>query len=653
LTLPRFTPRHIERTDEQAAIQGTTAKFIIVEANAGAAKTTTLALRIAESLDFGTPPEKILALTYTEPACDALRAALKKIGVRFELARRVRIGTFESFAIAVLKRLEGGIVPSLLTEEALRPHVLQAFDNVASNTEERWPEDLVFPGAGDALVIDFLQQSLQLKGTMQLETELEGGITPESADSLGRNYALLKAFRSFENARRRGGDDHPLFRAPADATYDLACLIHNDLLEAGAPGWPTDVRTVVVDEMHDMNQSMYVLLNHILITNSQAFFCGAGDRDQVIHQTAGADVRFMADALGNEGRRKLTRFPLTASYRFGPTLARHMGRFAAKPYASFANHPTVVSAWGYASDAACDTLIMKAIREHAEAGHKMSELAVLLRHPYQSVSLENALLQAAVPYTVSGFDSYLLRPEILLVRGLLAVATNDFAHVAEPDTRRRIIEAFVLFGNVNIQVGRNEDTDQTALLAEASRAVEENPDILPTFFENQVLRNAAPDVKRRLEAAVAEAQKPGHAVLERLLAALQLRTLASRVMVGAAPLRALAHHLEGLQRSAASHTSADAFFKSLNEAEQRQRELRRSDSLRLSSIEAVKGLEFDHVVIPHLARSVFPDAAATDSDENHLFYVGATRARHRLTLCVSASAPSPFVEACGLSVTTQ
>ena len=112
MNAPVFSPKHIQRTDEQTAIQTASAKFIIIEANAGAAKTTTLALRIAESLDHGTPPEKILALTYTEPACEAMRAALRKIGVRHELARRVRIGTFEAFARAVLRRLEGSVPPA-------------------------------------------------------------------------------------------------------------------------------------------------------------------------------------------------------------------------------------------------------------------------------------------------------------------------------------------------------------------------------------------------------------------------------------------------------------------------------------------------------------------------------------------------------------
>src|SRR5207344_3637263 len=120
--------------------------------NAGAAKTTTLALRLAESLQRGIPADRMLALTYTEPACDALRAALKKIGLPFDLIRRLKISSFESFAAGFLRRWEGAAVPLLARAEELKPYVRLAIGRVSDNPEERWGEELVFPAAGDAAV---------------------------------------------------------------------------------------------------------------------------------------------------------------------------------------------------------------------------------------------------------------------------------------------------------------------------------------------------------------------------------------------------------------------------------------------------------------------------------------------------------------------
>ena len=65
---PRFQPTSITPSDEQLAIQTSPADTILVQANAGAAKTTTLALRIAQALASDVLPESILVLTYTKPA---------------------------------------------------------------------------------------------------------------------------------------------------------------------------------------------------------------------------------------------------------------------------------------------------------------------------------------------------------------------------------------------------------------------------------------------------------------------------------------------------------------------------------------------------------------------------------------------------------
>ena len=50
---PQFAPKRITPTAEQIAIQTAQKKVVLIDANAGAAKTTTLALRLAEALQIG------------------------------------------------------------------------------------------------------------------------------------------------------------------------------------------------------------------------------------------------------------------------------------------------------------------------------------------------------------------------------------------------------------------------------------------------------------------------------------------------------------------------------------------------------------------------------------------------------------------------
>ena len=54
---------------------------LIIEANAGAGKTTTAALLVRKQLVGATDPHKILILTYTEPGCHAVKQALLRVGV--------------------------------------------------------------------------------------------------------------------------------------------------------------------------------------------------------------------------------------------------------------------------------------------------------------------------------------------------------------------------------------------------------------------------------------------------------------------------------------------------------------------------------------------------------------------------------------------
>jgi DNA helicase-2/ATP-dependent DNA helicase PcrA len=71
-----------------------------------------------------------------------------------------------------------------------------------------------------------------------------------------------------------------------------------------------------------------------------------------------------------------------------------------------------------------------------------------------------------------------------------------------------------------------------------------------------------------------------------------------------------------------------------------RRRLRASERVVLSSIEAAKGLEFDHVVLPHLSRGEFGDGS---TENRNLLYVAMTRAKSRLTLTFDPGRPSRFL----------
>ena len=643
----QFIPQRIELTDEQRAIQTAPEDTIIVEANAGAAKTTTLALRLAEAWKRGIAPRNCLALTYTQVAKESLTAALKKIGVPVEVVRQFQIETFESFAATVLLELEGTAVSCKLDAEDLMPFVWMAIDQVADNIPDRWRDQLVIPSHGDnGTIEEFLRFSLGLKGTMHLEQEeQEGAITPADAVVLGQSFTMLRFFMAYENIRRGTHLDHPTFRGPFDATYDLARIIRMDALPRLVRGWPTQLHVLLVDEMHDVNQAMFFVLRKLLESNP-CYFCGVGDVDQVIYASAGADSRFMGEEIAVATARRIKCYSLTASFRFDPSLAKIVAAFKRKKCSSASDHATVITtkAYGDARSPSCEVLIVEDVKKWKSSQRKLSNFAVLLRHPHQSIALENALLAADVPYTVRGFNSYLMRPEILLVRGLLAIAADKFTSIDDLHTRRRIIEAFVFFCGVQISAGGKEKLTQRELIDEAIAAVAINPLILASFFENQVLKGVTDNVARRLRAAVAVARKDaGPTMLPKFLAALRIDLLAAGVLVEKERRDEAARNLEGLRQSAERHPTAAAFFQSLNDAELKQRLLKSSASLTLASVSSVKGLEFDSVALPYLRQGEFPSVDGLPLEEDNLFYVGITRARMFLHLYVHDALPSAFI----------
>ena len=112
---------------------------LIIEANAGAAKTTTLALRLAQALLRGADPQRVRVLTYTDAAVQAFSDAMARIGLAADVRRQVRVQTFDAFCTERLLAIEGAPVPLLDKAELLRPHVLAAIDRVLHNADERHP----------------------------------------------------------------------------------------------------------------------------------------------------------------------------------------------------------------------------------------------------------------------------------------------------------------------------------------------------------------------------------------------------------------------------------------------------------------------------------------------------------------------------------
>ena len=228
---PRFTPRGLIPTAEQRAIQLSQHKVTLVAANAGAAKTTTLALRIGEALARKLAPEQILALTFTPEARDVMRQRLHEVGVPATLADRIDVLTFEDFAARLLDTIDGDGVRVCTEPRQLKQLALAAMDRVGERYAGRL--DSLELHTHSIAISQFLETQLNLKATMALEADVEFMDPEEAAELLNVPVADYVTTLEYEALRLDGGAG-ALLRGPFDATYDLACNLLGGARQARA-----------------------------------------------------------------------------------------------------------------------------------------------------------------------------------------------------------------------------------------------------------------------------------------------------------------------------------------------------------------------------------------------------------------------------------
>ena len=614
----QFVPKRITPTPEQLAIQTAQKKVVLIDANAGAAKTTTLALRLAEALHRGRPPERMLALVFTEAARVALRQRLLEVGVPLGVVKRLSIDTFDAFAARVLGQLEGGQMAYLRSDEELRPVAWEALEVVSEKYAHRYPLEI---NTTNAAIAEFLKLQLRTKARLDFHApDFDSNTLEDNLEMLGMSRTHYLWLREYEGLR--GADTGEIqFRAPFDATYDLVRMLGDDEpLRQQLPAY----QIIVADELHDLNEASFRLLT-MLIRRGNAFFCGAGDKDQVIYTWSGADHRFLRQRFEQEFP-SLQRMPLTASYRYGTQLAQAVGALKNKPSVSALtrNTPVEVLHYDHTQPQACSAQLIAAL-EHAHAG----TTAILLRDRDQAIRVETALFQSGIAYGLVDMNSYLLNQEVLMLRGMVAIARMDLHAIKSGPRRGEILEALVAFAEIPFT---------RAELQQAKADVANYPELLEGFLTNQLAKSVNQD-KAALTLAAVEylraqpADAPAGPALQQVFAMLQLEQTARRIYVDPAQARVVARSLHGfIAVCTEAGVALGGFAGWLGEMEEAVTVSTGKAKLLIACIDQIKGLEYNHVILPYLAVDEFPRSKTDPLEEENRFYVAATRARDRLTI---------------------
>jgi DNA helicase II / ATP-dependent DNA helicase PcrA len=665
------TPAHLRKLnpaqrEAAMAVEGP----VLVLAGAGSGKTRTLVHRIVHLLELGIDPKRVLAVTFTNRAAAEMRervatavgAPAKKLtlstfhalGARILREHGKRIDLPERFAIySSAEQL--GVLRRIMTEEV---HVAATVGDETYDVKQvlaqisSWKNRLMDPAAA--------------------REEVAGGrIRGNRSD----DYVILAAdaYPRYEESLRAAGacDFDDLLLLPVQLLRD-----HTEAREAMWRRW----HYLMVDEYQDTNGAQLELAR--LLAGPRKNLCVVGDDDQSIYAWRGADLRNILDferhfsgarvVILEENYRSTQRILDAAN----AVIAHNSARKPKRMRTDNGLGPKI-DYWEFDRDEGRSADEREAQMVAREIGVRRfherlrwSDFAVLYRANLQARPIEEALREANIPYRVVGGTSYFDRKEIADVTAYLRLVTNprdDLAlrRIVNFPTRgigrttlMRLVEAAraarVPISDVleradtvdGVSAAQAAAVDAFAQmiigarlgLREAERSVAEGAASAGTLsaWADRFVRDVRLEDALRTEA---KAGKMGEIRIENLRDFISSIGSYERRTWAEAPLPDEEQDWE--PPTLHGFLQKVTLFTDTEQSEDPNAEA--ADEVTLLTLHSAKGLEFAHVFLVGLEEEILPHArsvqeAGTDAaadpiaEERRLFYVGITRARHRLTL---------------------
>ena len=623
--------------NQQEAVLHTEGPLLIV-AGAGAGKTKTLTERIVNIVKKGIDPRNILAVTFTNKAAKEMR---ERIINRLEEERSIekglpreaylRSGGNPYHHTPTIKTFHSlGLM--MLSEQADRLNLLR--------------HPTIFDSSDSLFVIKRAVEQLGLDPKINDPSKIRSIISREKGDFVSQKEYQTKVataqmdiiasvWRIYEEElkRQKAVDFDDLIVRAVQMLED-----HEDLRKY----YQHRFKYVHIDEYQDTNAAQYAFIK-LLVNPLHNNVCVVGDTDQNIYSWRGANIRnilnFEKDFEGahtvllEENYRSTGNILLLANTAIKKNTVRtEKNLFTAQ---GDGDKIDVMPCWDESAEA---ELVARKCKTLIEEGEDPTSIAVLYRANFQSRILEEGFLQENVAYNLLG-TKFFERKEIKDVMSYLRAALN---RNSQADLRRVFETPKRGIGKVTIaKIFAGEDVPVKALskinevytfLDNVMTTLETEPlshvismIIIDSGMEREMLEGSLED-KERLENA-------------RELVSLTIR------YDGTPGMEVLTQFLE--ETSLQSDQDNDT---------------KEKDGVRLMTIHASKGLEFNHVFVVGLEQDLFPHknignrkrSKEEEEEERRLFYVAVTRARKHLYLSYAElrtifgqkqiNAPSEFLE---------
>jgi DNA helicase-2/ATP-dependent DNA helicase PcrA len=594
---------------EQRAAVETLEGPLLVLAGAGTGKTRVLTTRFAHIVLSGrAAPHHVLAVTFTNKAAREMRERLSQL-----LQRPVEglwLGTFHALSTRILRRhaaLVGLSSAFTILDTDDQQRLLKQVMEAERIDTKRWPPQVVM--------------SL-------IQRWKDKGLTPERVPES-------------EQADVAGGRARALYSAYQERLRTLNAVDFGDLLLLTTELLRTEpdilaqyhrlFRYILVDEYQDTNLVQYLWLR--LLAQGHKNICCVGDDDQSVYSWRGAEIenilRFEKDFPGARVIRLERNYRSTAPILAAATgLISHnqsrMGK-TLRPIEETAHAEPVHIVELRDSDEEA-RMIGERIEQLRREGHKLAEIAVLVRAGFQTRAFEERLITIGVPYRVVGGPRFYERAEIrdaLAYARLLVHPSDDLAFeriVNLPrrgvgETAMRSLHERARARGVPLTAAAAELLAENALRGRAREG-------LGTFLGSL----------ERWRSALEEA---GHvATMARVLDESGYIAMWQDDKSPEAPGRI--ENLKEFIRALGEFETLAGFLEHVALVMEND-ENAAGDRLSLMTLHAAKGLEFDTVFLPGWEEGLFPNQRALDEggvkaleEERRLAYVGLTRARRRV-----------------------
>lgn len=597
--------------EQKEAVTHTNGPLLIL-AGAGAGKTKTVTHRILHLIKQGSDPSSILAITFTNKAAKEMRERIhaliaKDAGLNLPLSHETRsngpspfVSTFHALGVHIIK------------ENARLFGLTRNFSIIDKSDSTRIVKEAVQEEGLDPKQFDpakIMRAISREKGNMNSLDRFKSVIGREFFSGL-----VARVWQRYEAAllKEQALDFDDLLLKTATLLSE-----HKDILEKYQNQW----KYVHVDEYQDTNKVQYMITK--MLAAKDRNLCVVGDIDQNIYSWRGADIKNILDFEKDypDARTIL----LEQNYRSTQTILTSANEIIKKNKKRREKNLYTNNAVGDKIglfEAYDETEEAHFIAEQAkallDAGTSPEEIAVLFRANFQSRALEEAFLAHSVPYQLLGTRFY-ERKEVKDVLSYIKVALNrdaisDLKRVINSPARGlgKVALLKILSGQANTLAGKTLDTYNRfceALDSIKITAEQQKPSTLIKF----VLK--ASGIEQELKNGNEED-------IERLENLQELVTLATRY-----------DYLEGTQgiekmlEDAALHSDQDEMDD-------------KKPGVKLMTVHASKGLEFDAVFISGLEDELFPHkrlneeriSEEQEEEERRLFYVALTRAKKKVFL---------------------